>query len=205
MKKSKSQKQSKSMNRAAGNARGSLPTANAAVTTLTVKASVSPIHTFDLPFSPVQIGVSAGSLASSVPLTSSSIPNFTTRFQNLFQEYRLIGIRMVIKQITTPLNTSAGVSAFFVDEKNNSTPTASQALDRPRVEIPNILDTSGKRYGINWTAHDLTDLDWSQISATPTPLYLKSYSDTPNFMSSATTNTVFSLSGTMRFQFRGLL
>lgn len=205
MKKNKSHKQSKSMNRGAGNARGTLPVANAAVTTLTVAASVSPIHTFDLPFTPIQIAVASGSLASSVPLTSTSVPNFSTRFQNLFQEYRLIGIRMVIKQITTPINTSAGVSAFFVDEKNNSTPTASQALDRPRVEIPNILDTSARKYGINWTAHDLTDLDWSQISATPTPLYLKSYSDTANFMSTATTNTTFALSGTMRFQFRGLL
>ncbi len=94
---------------------------------------------------------------------------------------------------------------FYLDEKNSTNPSAGTALDHTRIEISNVPQTSDKLYEIGWVANDLLDLEWTPVTTSYTPVWLKAYTDVANFGSNSTTVATFLLSGALRVQFRGLL
>jgi len=183
--------------------RGSLPKNNVAVNVLRSTESVGPVFTCDIPMTPTPTTLAAGAMATAVQLSSALIPAFSTRFGATFLEYRIIGARWRIRQSDSfGVNTGAGVSVFYLDEKDTAVPTAAKALDHARIEISNESDSNDKTISVEWIAHDLTDLQWTAIGTAFTPVTLKAFCDAANFQGSGA--QAFLATGTARFQFRGL-
>jgi len=187
--------------------RGSLPRVVSGSSNLSAKQSVAPVMVqIDVPILPQIITLVAGAIAQNNGMTPPGlIFAWNTRFKTLFAEYRLLGIKLVIRQINVPVATASGVTAFYFDEKTNAVPTAATTQDRPRVEVPNSPITNDKVSSLSWVANDLLDEDWTDCAVNATPVYFKTYSDVANFGSSATTVTSFMISGSMRLQFRSLV
>jgi hypothetical protein len=187
--------------------RGSVPRVVSGSSNLSAKQSVAPISVqIDMPITPQIITLVAGAIAQNSGMTPPALINaWATRIKTLFAEYRLLGIKLVIRQINVPVATASGVTVFYFDEKTNANPTAATAQDRPRVEIPNSPVTNDKISSMSWVANDLLDEDWTDCAVNATPVYLKTYSDVANFGSSATTVTSFMMSGSFRLQFRSLV
>jgi len=185
--------------------RGSVPTRISGSQNLTVRESVQPTYKFDIPLAPTQFTVASGLLAAVAPVNTNVIPNFSTRFGALFQEYRILGAHITIRQSVVPTGTISGVTTFFLDEKSGAAPTASNALDRPRIEAANQLDNSDKVHSIKWVANDLLDLDYTAIGTLYTPVWMKVYTDITNFGSAATTTVGWIVSGAVRVELRGFI
>jgi len=187
--------------------RGSVPRVVSGSSNLSAKQSVAPVIVqIDMPIVPQILTLVAGALANNNGMTPPGLINaWATRIKTLFAEYRLLGIKLLIRQINVPVATASGVTAFYFDEKTNAVPTAATTQDRPRVEIPNSPVTNDKVFSLSWVANDLLDEDWTDCSVNATPVYFKAYSDVANFGSSATTVTSFMVSGSFRLQFRSLV
>jgi hypothetical protein len=185
--------------------RGSLPRHQSGSDNLNVRSSVQPKYTFDIPLAPTQFTVATGAIATSTALNTAIIPSFASRFATLFQEYRILGVTLTIRQTTTPAGGgNSGVTCFFIDEKSATAPTAAVTLDRPRIEASNLADTSDKVHLIKWVANDLLDLDFTATGTAYTPMWYKVYTDVANFGCNATTTLGWIVSGIVRVELRGL-
>jgi len=207
MKKAKKGKKSGKQYSSALIIRGSVPRVVGGSDHLTAKQSISPVVVqIDMPIIPQVIALVSGTIAANDGMTPPGLINaWATRIKTLFAEYRLLGCKLLIRQINTPNSTASGVTAFYLDEKNGNAPSAATTLDHPRVEIPNSPVTSNKVSSLSWVANDLLDEDWTDCAANITPVFLKTYSDLANFATSNTTVTEFLITGSFRLQFRGLV
>lgn len=164
------------------------------------------VVTLDINMNPFQCSVVAGNMTFTNSIDANDIANFATRYGNTFLEYRIIGARFNIRPpsvVTSP----SGTSVFFIDEKVFIAPTTSQALSRPCVEIPNVVDTNGSIYQIKWKAMELTDMAYNSTAspAAYIPFAIKAYTDTSAFASLAATACTFYFRGSVRIQFRSLV
>jgi len=187
--------------------RGSVPRVVSGSTNLSAKQSIAPVMVqIDMPVVPQILTLVAGAIANNSGMTPPALINaWATRIKTLFAEYRLLGIKLLIRQINVPVSTASGVTAFYFDEKTNAVPTANTTADRPRVEVPNSPITTDRVSSLSWVANDLLDEDWTDCAVNATPVYFKAYSDVANFGSSNTTVTSFMISGSFRLQFRSLV
>jgi len=187
--------------------RGSVPKVVGGSSNLSAKASIAPVLVqIDMPIIPQIITLVAGVIAANDGMTPPGLINaWATRIKTLFAEYRLLGVKLLIRQINVPVATASGVTCFYFDEKGATNPTANSTQDHPRVEIPNSPVTNDKVSSLSWVANDLLDEDWTDCAVNSTPVYLKTYSDVATFGSSATTVTEFLITGSFRLQFRSLV
>lgn len=190
---------------------GSLPRVVSGTNNLNAKDSISRTWVIDLPITPQKFTVSVGTLATVVSVDRTLINAFTTKFQVVFQEYRILGAVFNIRQIAVYTNATGGaagtgLTCFYLDEKSSAAPGASTAVEHPRIEIPQEPQTDSNKHTIKWKARDILDLEFTQVTQTVTPVYFKAYTDTTNFFASATdSNTSYAMTGALRFEFRGLV
>lgn len=181
--------------------RPSLPFRLGADTRLPQNLSVYPVVKLDVPIIPFQATIAAGATSLSVAIDPNAVFAFSTRFASLFREYAILGARLELR----PQNISpaGGVCAAFLDEQVAAAPTGPQAVNRPRLDMTLAPLTVPKAYHLDWTPRDLLDLDYVSTATTFTPVWLKIYTDTPNFFTPASTTGQILVTGTIAFQFRG--
>jgi hypothetical protein len=143
-----------------------------------------------------------GIAAGSVGVTRDLIEDFTTRFQNCYEEYRILKCVFHI----TPLGINSGTTAFWVDENpNQPLPTANEALAKSSWIRPNSNANSASVFRIRWTARDFSDLTYLRTSAPGTPrATLQYYSDITNYGGSGTNTNLFLIRPVITFEFRGM-
>lgn len=162
----------------------------------------------DLPIgAPVNVLVVAGNVASSTSMdVRALIIAWATRFQVIFTEFCLVGLRLVIRNGTRGAGAvDGGVTAFYLDESSAAAPTSAQAAAHPRLELQNAGVESGSRQlgRMAWTAHDYTDLSWSDTAVSTNPVYLKAFTGA-GFLTPAANTQSWIVDGSFRVAFRGL-
>lgn len=182
---------------------GSVPKLIGGSQNLNSKQAEGPAWIIDVPITPQIVTLVAGAVATSIPIDKTLVNAFVSRFGVTFQEYRILGAKFVVRANTNPQSNMASVLAVYVDEKNSAAPTSSTAQDHPRIEVAS--NYTGKVQYLAWRVHDLLDLDWTQITTTVTPAYLKAFSDTATFGSTGGAVTSHVISGAVRFHFKGLI
>ncbi len=134
---------------------------------------------------------------SSNQVKLSAIPNYTY-LQSLWEEYRILRCRW---EITPADPTGTGVTKFYVDESDTTTPTLGTAGSKLGIMVPNT-SCAAKRYVVNWAAQDLKDLQWTPTTSTTTFATLKSYTD-GNYGCSTTSTTLWLVQLFVEVELRG--
>lgn len=131
----------------------------------------------------------------------ANIFGWATRFQNSFEEYRLLGVRFYIR----PITASTGVTKFWFDEKSTSNPTANEAQERTVVAVlPNTNANVASAKMVSWRARDLLDLEYSAIGAATQPVNFKIYTDTASFGAPVVATTLWLIEPEYHIEFRGI-
>lgn len=130
---------------------------------------------------------------------SSSITSWATRFQAVYEEYRIVRIRA---QCDFSGSTIPGHMLAYWDEKNNTLPSNTSASIR---SLSRYQMSSVKPMVILWTAKDLIDLNYTPTdAATYDPVWLKVYTDNVNNGAPIAATLVMVWSFQITIQFRGL-
>jgi len=164
----------------------------------------------DLPLKPGQLNfnLAAGAVAQAKAIDCTVVVvNWSTRFQVVFSEYALVGVRMIQRNGSRGAGSAdGGTTAFYLDETSSAAPTAAQAGAHPRVELVNTGVEGGSRQiaKFAWVANSYQDLTWSDTAVSTTPIYLKVFSDAANFGTPAACTQSWLGDGTVRVAFRGL-
>ena len=181
---------------------GRLPIRLGSDQSLSSKHSVYPQVNLDVPINLQTFNIAAGSAATALQI-NFGMANNRTAFQNLFDEYCLVGARLEIRlSVQSAATTYGGFIAVAMDEKDNTAPTAT-ILNAPHLDVAANPMESPNHYYIDWQARDLIDLQWTQTGTTVTPVNLKMFC-TP---AGTATNSSFAgqliITGTLAFCFRG--
>lgn len=158
------------------------------------------VQTFHLPITPILVTSSAvGLINTLVSLQASSIQNFSARFGNLFEEYRIVAALFRFKCFS---QSNPGLLTHWIDEKQAGAPTLTEAQQKSEKEFS--ASSSERSHSIMWTAHDPLDLQYTDINITNViPVNYKVYGDAPNF-GLAVTTPYGQLCAEVWVQFRGL-
>jgi hypothetical protein len=92
-----------------------------------------------------------------------------------------------------------------VDEKSVTSPTLAESRTKSNAGNTVNLSRVNRDMMLNWTPHDTVDLAYLDTAASPVTIAaLKSYTDSPNYGSSAAAVPVVVVYATYTLQFRGL-
>lgn len=150
-----------------------------------------------IPLSPQPINVTTTSYAAALNITAASISSFAN-YAAVWEEYIIRAIRWEIQ----PCGNQTGVLKWYIDEADNSTPTATTAKNHIGVIVPCRGYTTA-RTRMNWTAKDTADLAFIATSNTSKFITsLKGYSDTTNYGLTGTAETVAVVNAWACVQFR---
>jgi hypothetical protein len=180
-----------------------LPKLLGSATKLGAQSSVYPIIPLDLPMVQQTVLVATGAMAGVVPIDKTIIQAFATRFASTFREYAIVGARFEVR--VNNAVAPAGVASCFIDEESASVPTATDALDRPRIDVLIAAQTVPGSYRLDWIPRDILDLDYTAIGTTFTPAYLKLYTNVADFGALAGTSAQVIVTGALAFVFRGFV
>lgn len=158
------------------------------------------VEQFHLNITPVVLSttVTTGVIAIPLVINAAAVPNFTSRFNNLFEEYRIVMASMDVKCFSS---TNPGLFTHWFDEKDSSTPTAAEAQ---RISLKSFSASSPMSHKITWRARDPLDLQYTSIATSVSPVTYKVYTDLANFGSSGVATPYAQLTGSVWIQFRGL-
>lgn len=167
---------------------------------LSSKNSVYPTVNLDVPITPTKASLVAGAVAASIALDTTVMSLFG-KLGAAFREYAIVGARLEIR----PNNfaVTAGIAKAYLDETSSAVPTASDAKDRPCVDMlcAPIFQPGG--YHVMWTPRDLLDLDYVSTGTNFTPVYLKIFASVADTFTQATTTGDFIVTGAIALTFRG--
>jgi len=143
--------------------------------------------------------VTTGVIAGAVPVASSGITDFATRFGTTFVEYRIVRARFRIRFFSS---TNPGVCQFWIDEKSTSNPTLTEALERAvLVCSAAAIDTAPM---LKWMSGDPLDLQYSAIGTDVSYSTFKVYTSNTSFGSSVVATDYLEVEPLFQVQFRGL-
>lgn len=145
--------------------------------------------------------ITTGVIANSYVVTNSNIQNFSSRFANSWDEYRIIKAHFAIRPVSP---TASGITAFFFDEKLNSSPVLLDSQERNVKLLPNSSNNSKSVYELEWSARDVADLVWTATTANLNPVWFKTYTDGANWGSPVVVTPLWIIQPTFTLQFRGL-
>ena len=168
---------------------------------LTSRTSVYPTVMLDVPLIVTRTAVAAGATASVYALAIAQIKDFATRFGAVFDEYAIVGARLEVR-INNIVNPQGFVTCYL-DEKSSSAATAATALAAARLDMMVSVNEAPSRYNIDWVPQDYTDLSYSDIGTSYTPVYLKFFASNADTGTALTTTFDIMLTGTLAFTFRG--
>lgn len=143
-------------------------------------------------------GISAGL----VSINPQVIQDWTTRFQNCFEEFRILKVVFDI----SPLGVNTGNSAFWIDDGSYANvPSSVEALSKPSRIVPNSNANGRSVFRMTWTAKDFSDLSYSRTTTVNnTVAALNYYTDITNYGSSGTNTSLFTIRPMLTIQFRGI-
>jgi hypothetical protein len=144
----------------------------------------------------------AGLIATVFNINASNLQaNFHGYFNTVFQEYR---IRRVVFHVVA-IGQNTGASLFRFEEKNASAPTLNEMANSTSRLVSHDSSSPKSTFSMTWTARDLVDLGFEQISTDPTSAYFKVYTDTAHFGAQSTTQLwLFRPVATIEFRGIGL-
>lgn len=170
---------------------------------LGVGTSVYPVVKLDVPIIQQNLSIAAGALASVVPIDTTVIQNWVSRFQTLFREYAICGARLEIRMNNVVINS--GLVCAYLDEQTSGAPTAAEAEGRGRLDILCAQQFQPGSYTIDWKPRDILDLDYTNVGTVFTPVWLKLFASNAATGTQATTTGQVVITGTVAFTFRGYL
>jgi hypothetical protein len=141
-----------------------------------------------------------GLIAAIIPVEATTIQNFASRFENTFDECRILKAVIRIR----PVSAFSGVTKFWFDEQSNATPTANEAMERYCMTQSSTSTMSKSSFQMVWTPHDLLDLQFNAIATNTVPVRLKIYTDNANFGSPVAGNPVWLIEPMLTIEFRGI-
>jgi len=119
--------------------------------------------------------VTTGVISSAFELDpTSNVKNWSSRFETVFQEYRVRRATVRIR----PLTTATGVSKFFFTRTNNV--SATEALETPGRVISNSQANSGSIIQMRYISKDFATMEWSSINSSPNTPFFNIYTDLAN-------------------------
>jgi len=125
----------------------------------------------------------AGTLATAIQVNpSADVPNWAS-LQGEFDEYRILGARLLV----VGTGNTLGVMAVWTDENDNTTPSPTEANQRPHrlVSLSSAKGSDRVAPGgcvLTWRAQNYTDLSFIPMSTgTTVPCAFKLYTDTANY------------------------
>ncbi len=162
--------------------------------------SIYPYVELDVPITPFTVNITSGAIAQSTDIGTGLIPNFSSRFSNLFNEYAIVGFRL--EQRVVSATNASGFTVTAIDEENSANPTAS-ILQLPHVEVPLVLgtDAMGTLHEIAWIARDYIDLSWTPTGTAHTVAYVKNFASSLNTFAAGSSSGF--MSGSLALCFRG--
>jgi len=178
-----------------------LPFLIGSATDLKSNQSVYPYINLDLPIVLNKVSIVAGACAGVVNLDISQINSFATRFGVTFREYAITGARLEVR--VTNVANPAGLVICFLNEKQAGAPIVGEAQDSPHLEALVSSTESPSRHMIDWLAKDTLDLQWTVITSTVTPCYLKLWAAAASTGTLAGTTADILITGALHFSFRG--
>jgi hypothetical protein len=159
------------------------------------------VEDFHISLAPIVVTttVATGQIANVYAVTAAAIPTFATRFASLFEEYRIVKVRFVVKNFST---INPGLFTHWFDEKNATAPTAAEAL---RINLKTFSACSPSPHSLTWVARDPLDLQYTDCSSLLTnPVSYKLYTDNAVFGSSIVATAYAQVTASILIQFRGL-
>jgi hypothetical protein len=141
--------------------------------------------------------VTTGVIAQSQNAANTSIQNFATRVGVLFEEYRIVRVKYVLKCFSS---TNPGLFTHWFDEKTTTAPTSVEALQKSTKQFS---ASSPSPHTLVWTANDPVDLQYIDIGGTIVVGTYKIYTDATNFGSSIVATPYAQLTSIYTIQFRG--
>jgi len=168
---------------------------------LSAANSVYPRVDLDVPFVGSQQAIAAGALSVSIPLDTTAVANFSTRFGSVFREYAIVGANIEVR-CQGPIAAQQGMFVAAINEKDGTAPSAS-ILDCPRVDVLISTTESPNVHKVKWAPRDFLDLQWTGVATNVIPAWLKLFaSQAATFTGAATTANVV-VTGTLALSFRG--
>jgi hypothetical protein len=165
--------------------------------------AIYPRVNLDMPITPNDLGVAAGSLAQVIAIDPTLVTNFAARFGATFKEYCVVGVRFELRN-SASTTLPSGFILSYIDEESNAAPTAS-SVNYPHAEVPLVASPSdGVMHTVSWVPRDYKDLQWTAIGVTTTSAYMKLFGSTLTGLQ-ATTAAVVSYSGAIAVAFRGYI
>lgn len=137
----------------------------------------------------------------SFPLDITQVQSWSTRFASLFREYAIVGARLEVR--AQGVSPAQGIIVAYLDEQSSSTPTATEALSRPRLDMVAGPLTVPKAYHLDWTPADILDLDYVASGTTFTPVWVKLFTNNANFGASTGMTGQVLITGSLALEFRG--
>jgi hypothetical protein len=144
--------------------------------------------------------VTTGLVATSVTLSAAQILNFTTRCQDMWDQYRII---KAVAHFTCFSSSCTGQMNVWYTEESTTVPSnaaSQQAGNALRFNLSSIDRIHSKSY----VPHDPARQEWSDTNGITLPIgYLKIYTDTANNGAPITITTCMSTQIVYTVQFRG--
>jgi len=162
--------------------------------------SVYPTVKLDVPITPQVVTLVAGAVAASIPLDTTILALFA-KLGAAFREYAIVGARLEIR----PNNfaNTAGLGLAVIDETAAAAPIASDAKDRPHLDMLCAPVFVPGGYHVSWTPRDILDLDYNSTGTNFTPAWLKIFASVADTYTVATTTGQFLVTGALALTFRG--
>lgn len=161
-----------------------------------------PLTTLVVPSLPSKISTPGGGVALAVSYQANAplnVPQWTTRFQTLFEEYRIIRL---IARINLFSSTTPGTLVTYWDEKTPFTaPTLAAATERRARQVSNSSVT--RPLVLKWKARDLLDLQYTPIASSSTPVSLCIYTDNAVLGAPTAATDIGTVDFEYHIQFRG--
>ncbi len=129
----------------------------------------------------------------------ANVTNWATRFQALYEEFRVVKAKAVINFFSS---TNPGQLNFFWNETASTSPTATAAEERTVRRI--AAGSNQQRHVMTWTPHDLKDLQYSPTQTSVTPVFFNCYTDNASYGASTVATQYFTAQILVTVQFRGL-
>jgi len=141
-----------------------------------------------------------GTMASSFAINAANIQaNFHGYFNSVFQEYRIRRVKFYLCAVAANI----GSSFIRFEEKNLGVPTLNEMANSASVFKANSNASNASTFTMTWTARDLSDLAFEQITTDPTSAALKFYSDSANMLAPVSQN-LWMFRPVATIEFRGL-
>jgi len=139
---------------------------------------------------------------------TTDVEDWSTRFVNTFEEYRLLGVNVRLVPAgggTGAGQSPVGVSKVWFDEKYSSAPVLSESLAKTTYTLSNAASHQ-QRSNFSWRANDIADEGFLALITAPTSktAYFKLYTNNANYNSPVVATTLWIYQAFYVLEFRGI-